>query len=143
MNLCILVVACGACTQDSGQPYIVSELQILAPVPGNSTSVAYFAIENRTDSATYIRSISSPQFERVEMHETVVTDEVARMRPTGPIEIEGPGRVVFAAGGRHVMLMRPLTEMQPGAAVTLELNIDAGLVIVDTTLQSRLPENQR
>lgn len=127
------------CAQESGPPISIVEVKILAPLPGSSAAVAYFRIENRSDTTITVNQIDSPQYDDVQMHETVLEDGVSRMRPVGSIEIDPASSVDFTPGGLHVMLMKPSTNTLPGSPVTLEIRHDNGLLIVNATMQNRMP----
>jgi len=133
----ILLLA--ACTADNGPPIVISNVHILAPLPGSNAGVAYLTITNNSDAAITVRSIRSPQFARVEMHETTISDGVSRMRPLNSVQIARGTSVDFAAGGKHIMLFGANPQTNTGSPVTLEIEHDDGLLIVSATLQTRLP----
>ena len=68
----------------------------------------YLDITNQSGTAIRITSVTSPDYELVEMHETTIEDGVARMRAIPALEIEDGDTVTFERGGKHLMLMRPL-----------------------------------
>jgi len=99
----MLLAACGA----PDPPLVVSALEITKPMPGMQMSAGFFVITNNTDETTRITSVSSPQFEAVEIHETTITDGISRMRELDALVIPGRSSVVLERGGKHLMLMRP------------------------------------
>ena len=99
----MLLAACGA----PESPLVVSELEITKPLPGMQMSAGFLIITNNTDETTRITSVSSPQFEVVEIHETTITDGISRMRELDALVIPGRSSVVLERGGIHLMLMRP------------------------------------
>jgi len=139
LTVMVLATLLVSCAQDSGPPVVVSELRILAPVPGSNMGVAYMKITNRGAAAITVHNASSPQFERVEMHETTIADGVSRMRPIDGIEIAVGDTAIFEAGGKHLMLVNPRPDIISGSPVTLEITHDSGLLIVSATMQPRLP----
>jgi copper(I)-binding protein len=80
-------------------------------------AAGYLDITNRSGTSISITGVSSPDYESVEMHETIVEDDIARMREMPALEIENGETVVFERGGKHLMLMRPI-----GAPETITLN---------------------
>lgn len=100
--LAALLVACGS----PKPPLVVSDLEVTRPMPGREMSAAFFVVTNNTDERIRITSITSPQFASVEIHETTVTDGVARMRELDRLDIPAQGRVVLERGGKHLMLMQ-------------------------------------
>lgn len=130
-----------ACQPNSGPVLGVSDIEAFLPLPGSGTAVAYFQLNNLSDKAIRIERIVSPQFGNVEMHETTITDGVARMRPLVQLEIAAQATTVFEAGGKHVMLFKPQNELAVDSTVTLEIHYhyenESGLIIVDARMQAR------
>ena len=134
-----LLVFIGACEKEQGPPVVISDVRVLAPMPGSAMGVAYMSIANRGEETITIDAVSSPQFEKVEMHETTITDGVSRMRRLDQVQIQSGATAVFEAGGKHLMLMDATPDTAPGSPVTLEINHNNGLLIVSATMQARLP----
>ena len=101
--LAFLLAACGA----PEPPLVASALEITKPMPGMQMSAGFFEITNNTGETMRITRVSSPQFEAVEVHETIVADGISRMREIGVLEIPAQSTVVLERGGKHLMLMRP------------------------------------
>ena len=99
-----------ACAPEPGPPLVVSDLEIMAPLPGRSMSAGYLLLENRSDAPINITRIESAGFGRVEMHETVIEDDVARMRRMTSLEVPARDAVRLERGGKHLMLMQPVAE---------------------------------
>jgi len=137
--LSLAAIFLSACVPDPGPPVSITDVKILAPMPGSSAGVAYFKIENRSETTITVSRIDSPQYNDVEMHETTIEDGVSRMRPVESIRIEPASSVNFMPGEKHLMLMRPSASVVPGSPVTLEFHYDFGLLIVNATMQNRLP----
>lgn len=135
-----------ACQQPHGPALNTSNVDVFLPLPGSGAAVAYFRLNNLSDEAISIERISSPQFGKVEMHETTINDGIARMRPVDRLEIAARATTVFEAGGKHVMLTQPKNELVVDATVRLEIhyhydneshNNESGLVIIDARMQIR------
>ena len=128
-----------ACAEEAGPAVSITAVKIFAPVPGSSAGVAYFSIENRGDTAITIDRIDSPQYDDVQIHETTIEDDVSRMRPIESVLVKPSSSVDFVPGGKHVMLMRPSVNTGPGSLVELEIHYNDSLLIVNATMQTRLP----
>jgi copper(I)-binding protein len=135
----IFAITLVACERESGPPIVISDVRILAPVPGSTTGVAYMTIANNSDQPITVLGAGSPQFERVEMHETKIEDGVSRMRPLSEVRIPGRNIEKFEAGGKHMMLFGALPDTNPDSQVTLEIRHDGGLLLVAATMQNRFP----
>ncbi len=134
-----LLVFIGACEKEQGPPVVISDVRVLAPMPGSTMGVGYMSIVNRGEETITVDAVSSPQFEKVEMHETTITDGISRMRRLDHVQIQSGATAVFEAGGKHLMLMGATSDTAPGSPVTLEINHNNGLLIVSATMQARLP----
>lgn len=99
----LLLAACGA----PKPPLVVSELEITKPVPGRHMSAGYLVLTNNTDEALRITGVESPQFGRVEIHETRIIAGVSRMRELEELAVPAHGSVALRRGGKHLMLMQP------------------------------------
>lgn len=136
--LCVSVVS--ACQGDPGPAIAITDVRIIAPVPGSNAGVAYMTIANNSEEAIVISGIRSPQFDRVEMHETTIDEHgVSRMQRLEQVEIPADESGEFRAGGKHLMLMDANPDTTAGSPVTLEIEYSDGLLLVSATLQSRLP----
>lgn len=131
-------VALLSCSNAPGPALSVSELKIYAPLPGSATFVAYMALQNNGATNVEINGASSPSFGRIEMHETVIADGIARMQAIDTLIIPAGSAVKFAPGGRHLMLLNPQGELRAGQAITLRLHYgDAGLLLLQAPLLER------
>ena len=139
LALMLLFSACGD-TQPSASgemqpPLAASDVVVTASMPGMQMSAGYLTLTNNTDSDIVVTRVTSPQFGRVEMHETVIENDVARMRKLEELVVPANGQVSFERGGKHLMLMQPASD---GDAVTLNIySAEAVLMSVTTLKQAR------
>ena len=96
-----------ACTNDGGPPLVATDVEITRAAPGAKMSAGYMTITNNSPEDIVITSISSPQFGVVELHETVIEDDISRMRRLDSLTIAAGTSVVLQRGGKHLMLMQP------------------------------------
>lgn len=123
--LATTVVACGT----PEPPLVISELEVTNPIPGRHMSAGFFILTNNTDEVISITGVNSPQFTRVEIHETTLTDGVSRMRELDVLEVPAHGSVVLERGGKHLMLIQA---RDIGDSITLQfLSGDAPVLSVD------------
>jgi copper(I)-binding protein len=123
--LFVLFAAIAACDSDGRPPVVAANVVVTAPAPGMPMAAGYLDISNHSGTSIRITRVSSPDYGSVEMHETVVEDDVARMRAIPVLEIADGDTVVFERGGRHLMLMRPI-----GTPDTITLNFYSDDVLV-------------
>ena len=110
------------CGTDEAQDLAVSEISVLAPLPGQTAAVAYFSLHNATPAAMTLRRVSSPDFASVEMHTTYFDNGVAHMQSLESLTIAELSQVEFSPGGHHLMLLQPLNDIEPGDEVILDFH---------------------
>lgn len=130
------------CTDVSRPALTVSDLRVFAPLPGSRNGVAYLTFQNSGSGDIVIQGAASAQFARVELHQTSIDNGVASMRSVAALTVPAGGQVKLEQGVTHLMLMDPRQGVVPGTPVTLEIQHDHGLLIVDAQLQSRLPSTE-
>jgi copper(I)-binding protein len=123
--LATTLLACGT----PKPPLVISELEVTNPIPGRHMSAGFFILTNNTDEVISITGVNSPQFTRVEIHETTLADGVSRMRALDVLEVPAHGSVVLERGGKHLMLIQA---RNIGDSVTLQfVSGDAPVLSVD------------
>ncbi|MBT8082076.1 MAG: copper chaperone PCu(A)C [Gammaproteobacteria bacterium] len=115
--LAVLLSACGA----PQPPLVASEVEITRPMPGRHMSAGYLVLTNNTGEPIRITGATSPQFGKVEIHETIIADGVARMRQLDELVVPARHSVRLERGGKHLMLMRA---RDLDAAVSVQLLSD-------------------
>lgn len=129
----LAALALAGCSGDQGPPLSASGVEIIAPLPGRTASVAYMTLTNHGDRAVVVHDVSSPAFREVQMHETVVEADIARMSALPSLTIEAGSSVTFEPGGKHLMLLDPRRGLTPGQDVVLELRYDDGGILLLTS----------
>lgn len=99
----------------------ISDPWIREAPPGTDVLAAYLVIRNHGDHGATVSAISSPDFERVEVHRTLVEDGVARMIPVPSLQIASQAEVSLEPGGMHLMLYRPRRPLRAGDRVALDI----------------------
>ena len=87
---------------------------------------AFMVIENIAAKPVRITGISSPQFASVELHKTVLKNNVYKMIPQHELLIPANDKVELKHGGLHLMLMNPQPSFKPDKPVELHLQLDSG-----------------
>jgi copper(I)-binding protein len=123
--LTLALLGC-ACSQESA-PLVASDVVVSKPRPAMNMTAGYLTLSNNASQPIVITQVASPQFESVEMHESVIEDGMARMYPLGDLTVLAKSSVVFQPGGKHLMLMRPIGEFD-----TVSLDFYAGKAVVLT-----------
>lgn len=113
-------------------------------VPGAPVAAAYFDLNNAGDKAITVVTLSSPQFGRVHMHESLTGDDgMATMQPVASVTVAAGQSLAFAPGGYHLMMFEPEQELAPGDKVTLQLQCEGadGRRTVTAEVRSMMPRD--
>ena len=114
--VCLLsLLLLGACSGESSLtsgdaavlPYLVSDLRLPPPPAGSRMGAAYLQFTNNSPEDIRITHISSPQLESVEMHETILKDDIARMAKLAEVLVPAGQSLAFEPGAKHLMLRYP------------------------------------
>ncbi len=92
------------------------------------SSAVYMRIMNRGDSAITLRSASSAAADVVEMHRTIIKEDMARMEALDGLLIPAGETVELQPGGAHIMLKMLSADLPPDSHFMLQLIDDAGAV---------------
>ena len=121
----ILFVSICACSVER-VPLVASDVTIARPIPGTEMTAAYFTLSNNTTQEITITHVTSLEFESVQMHESVVEDGMSRMYKLGDLRILAGTSVQFQPGGKHLMLMHPIGDVD---AVTLDFHAGKAVML--------------
>lgn len=92
--------------------------------PGSRVLAGYLVLENTGPVDRQLVNASSPLFERVEMHRSVIVDDVARMESQSALTVPAGSMLEMRPGDYHLMLFDPDTRLQAGMEVELLLVMD-------------------
>ena len=115
----------------------VEQSWVRTPPPGAVALAGYAVLRNSGDAPVIIHGAHSPDFAAVSIHETTEADGVERMQALDAVEVAPGASVVFAPGGKHLMLMRPSRSLSSGAAVKIHFDtndsdgVDASFIVRD------------
>jgi iron complex outermembrane receptor protein len=100
--------------------------------------VAYLSITNNGPTEEVLLGARSPAAARVELHQTIVSEGMARMRPLPQIAIAPGATVRIAPGGIHLMLFNLTAPLSIGDEVPLILSFrEAGEFAVEIKVEAR------
>ena len=120
--------------------YKVGDISIMHPMSYATTGKAaagYMVIQN-AGAADRLVSVTA-DFPRVELHNVIMEDGIAKMRrQEGGIAIPAGGQVALEKGGFHVMFMGLTTDLKVGAEIPATLTFEkAGRVDVVFKVEAR------
>jgi hypothetical protein len=117
---------------------VVHDAWINAAPPGVEVTAGYFMIHNNGAADISLEQVTSPDFGRVEMHRTIVSDGIARMEPQASIRIPARAALTFKPGDYHLMLFQPRRKLAVGDTVSLTVSF-SDAVAIEITAAVRQP----
>ena len=111
----------GAC-QGETAPFLLTDAQVALPAVKSNPGAAYFTLSNNTERAVTLTGVTVAGAERADMHET----KGGAMTPLPTVQAPPNGKLIFAPGGRHVMVFGVPASLAPGAKVNVSLTLADG-----------------
>lgn len=113
----------------------VQEAWARASIGTKRPGVAYMMIINKGAESDRLLSAETPVAKHSAVHESLMKDDVIKMRPAGDINIPPGGMVMLEPGGLHLMLIFLQKELVKGKSFPLTLTFEhSGAVTVDVTI---------
>jgi copper(I)-binding protein len=94
--------------------------------PGLEVHVAYMTIVNPGATDQVIVSVDSTNYERIELHRSVIKDGVSTMQAIDEVRVPANGRVEFVPTGLHLMLIGPKRPQAVDGHVQIVLRLRGG-----------------
>lgn len=94
--------------------------------PPGRMMAGFVTIHNPAGEAIALVGGSSPQFQRVEIHDMSMDDGVMRMRRLEQLAIEPSESVQLESGGTHLMLIEPAGRLAAGDRINVTLTDSEG-----------------
>jgi copper(I)-binding protein len=120
----VSVVLTSSAAQSQPSSLRVTDAWIRAAPPGAMVMAGYMTLENAGTEDVRMTAARSPQFGKIELHRTVIENEVAGMRKQAYFVVPAGGSLVLAPNARHLMMMLPNIPLQAGDEVTVVLTFD-------------------
>ena len=113
---------------------------VQAPPPNARVLAAYMQLKNTGAKPQIVTAVSSPVFDRAEIHQTVIQEDMTRMERRHELTIPPNATATLKPGGLHLMLIGPKKKLQPGdpVSVTLTLKDGSALALTATVRAARM-----
>ncbi len=110
----------------------VSDAWIREAPPSARTMAGYMVLHNDGARPRALVGAKADGFARAMVHQTLEQDGIAKMVHRMRVDIAAHGRVEFAPGGYHLMLMKPARRLVAGDHVPVTLRFaDGGELALD------------
>ena len=116
----------GISTAGAGSGIEIRDPWIAAAPPGVTVQAAYMQLRNTGNSTVVLTKIESLDFERVELHQSVMDDGMASMRHLENYKFHENHTLEMTPGGYHLMLFKPKRRLQEGDTSELRFSFNNG-----------------
>ena len=122
----LLALALAACSSQQDASIQASNVWSRESPAMAQAGAVFMTLENSGKEGDALIGGTTDICDVVELHESIMENDVMQMRPVegGKIEIPAGGSVELKPGGLHVMLIGLNQELQPGTTFTLELQFE-------------------
>lgn len=108
-----------------------------ATAPNQKVGAVFMEISTKDGKADRLIGGSTPDAEKVEIHNHVMDGDVMRMRRIDGVEIPADGSVMLAPGGYHVMLIGLKAPLFEESVISLTLIFEnAGTVEIEAVVEA-------
>jgi copper(I)-binding protein len=122
-----ILTAVALCSPALAQaPMTVENAWIPLSAPGLQVHAAYMTILNHGAADQDILAATSPDYERTELHRSVIENGVSTMRTVERVTVPANGCVELAPAGLHLMLIGPQRPLVPDSHVHIVLRLSGG-----------------
>jgi periplasmic copper chaperone A len=104
----------------------ISDAWISEAPPTMTILAGYVNIHNRSGDAMTLLTVSSPDFSKIEIHRSVIKDEMVSMEKQVSLEIPARETVKLSPGDFHLMLFDPEKPLRSGDTATLSFSFANG-----------------
>ena len=137
--ICVLLAGCSRSTEPTQPTEPTEPIQIegaWAPAMPPNAVIGAVYMEITAHKPDRLLGASSPIAHSVEVHQTLIEEGIARMRPVEAIAL-GREPFIFEPGGAHFMLIGISTPLETGRTIELELQFEhAGTVTVQVPVMA-------
>jgi len=110
--------------------------------PAIKVHAAYMTIVNHSHDDQFIVGVESPDYERAELHTSLVRNGVSEMRALDRVLVPAHKQVAFAPGGMHIMLINPKRTQAADDRVRVVLRLQSGEQIETAAVVRRRERSQ-
>lgn len=143
LGLSLLLGASAAVAKQTACAPAIEQAWIRSAPSAATTLAGYAVVRNPCPRAFAVTGVASPDFAMAMIHETVVDKGVSRMRHASSLPLPVRGTLIFAPGGKHMMLMHPRRVLKEGDRVRLVLTLAGGEKIATNAIVQRQPSARR
>ncbi|MFG2915868.1 copper chaperone PCu(A)C [Kitasatospora sp. NPDC048298] len=103
-------------------------------LPNALPAAGYITLDNTADKRYDITKITSPDYQRITIYQTVTDEESSKMVKVDKVTLSAKGGFAFVPGQYHIMFEKPRRLITPGDNARVVFFLDNG-----TVLKVRMP----
>lgn len=136
MLLALALSLLSGCTPAEPKPPLRAEHAWVRAADSSGTTAGYLTLVNDSDHDVAMVGAETALAREVQMHETLHDGALSRMQQTTRLVVPAHGKLEFAPGGNHLMIMGLARTLEPGTRAGLALRIEDGrLVTMDAEVR--------
>ena len=124
-----LLLLLAACAQQRNNDIRVEGAWIAEIPPVLSVTAALMVLHNDGDKPRYLTDVTSPKAESIEIHRSIVVNDLAKMVRQEEIEIPAKGRFVFSSESGFHLMVYGTGEIKKGQQIPVSLHFRDGTVV--------------
>ncbi len=128
----------GMAGADSG--LVIENATVRQPLPGKTVSAGYFTFTNPTSKPIQIVAVRSRWFEKTELHQHRMVDGMMKMEAIEHIDVAAGSTIHLQPGGLHLMLFRPVQQLELEQHIPLEIVFSSGETLTTDAVVTRIPK---
>jgi copper(I)-binding protein len=101
----LLLAACSGPVTET--PLLLQDAWVRAMPPGSMMTAGFGRLVNISGGELEVTGYTSPHFDDVSLHQSVLEDGVSRMNEVPALKIPTGANIELAPGGYHLMFMKP------------------------------------
>jgi len=107
--------------------------------PSNAKILAaYLIIENHTDKSVTITAVSSPMFNKIEIHRSSTLGGMMKMNAIQSLTIKPNEKLILKSGNIHLMLFKPHKALKHGDIIEIIFQLKNGEKITAKTIVKKV-----
>lgn len=117
--LLLLVIILNPPISLSRSAITINDAMVTEPPPGVEMTAGYFKIRNNRGKPVSLVKVTSPDFGSIELHRSIITDNIARMVRQNSVTVPSNSSLAFQPGSYHLMMFRPKKKLSIGDTVSM------------------------
>lgn len=118
-----LLVAIPFSTAQADHQALVEDAWIADAPPVAKIRAAYLKLHNKGNHPVEIKSFNSPDFENIELHQTVIVNGMVSMEEIEHLIVKTGESIEFKPGGYHLMLFNPKRKLVSGDKIKFQMQL--------------------